>query len=296
MQNSKTIFLHIPKTGGMTLINEILTRNYPAEKLRLDIKGTDDYQAFLATPMEEKENLACVGGHMFFGVHESFVSPCRYVAFVRHPVDRIISNYYFTKRNQGHPRHAVVRTMPLEQYVLTENDIELSNVQVRMLAGYPKGRLNETHLSHAKANIEQHFTCVGITDQFDASLLLMAKLLGFKNINYTPWNISWNKRRLKRDRYENIKQAILNRNQQDIGLYNFCANLLEKQLAENHIDQATVENFKAQNYAQSDRKSIKQRYREEKLDFFFDHLPKRGPMAGTARALERVIRRLVQPI
>ncbi len=295
MQRRKLIFLHIPKTGGMTLINEILARNLPAEELRTDIKGTKDYQDFLDTPLDEKEKLACVGGHIFFGVHESFKSPCRYVAFVRHPVGRIISNYYFTKRNQGHPRHAEARTMPLEQYVLSKDDIELSNVQVRLLAGFPEGRLDETDLVQARANIEKHFACVGITDQFDASLLLMAKLLGFKNIHYTPWNIGWNKKTPRTDRMEEVRQAILSRNQLDLDLYNFCAKRLERQLAENGIDQASVLRYQEENAAQQDRDSIKQRQKQERLDDFLSRLPEKGPMAGAARVFERAIRRLAQP-
>jgi len=249
MLEYKIIFMHIPKTGGETFTNEIIARNISTDRLLFGLKGTQEYQAFVDMPQEEKENLACVAGHLYFGVHELFDSPCKYLAFVRDPVERIISTYYFTRRTKDHPRHEQARNCSLLEFVGDKNDLEMSDYQVRLLGGNPVEPVGPEELERAKANIEKHFLCVGLTERFDASLLLMAKLLGFSHIFYRRWNVSHNKKRVRPADLDRARQVIRERNQLDIGLYESCSRRLEAQLAEAGLEQETIIQYLRENVA-----------------------------------------------
>jgi sulfotransferase famil protein len=258
MASSKIIFMHIPKTGGETFTNEIIARNVPHDRLLFGLKGTKEFTAFKNMPVEEKEKLDCVAGHVHFGVHELFESPCKYLTYVRDPVERIISTYYFTLRTKDHIRHAEVQDLSLLDYALSQGDLEMENYQVRLLGGNPVDEVGPAELAQAEANIEKHFICVGLTERFDASLLVIAKLLGFSNIYYNRWNVSQNKKLDQVAGLDEVKQAILARNQLDAQLHEFCAQRLEAQLQANGLDQAAVLQYLIDNVAFQE-KSIQQR-------------------------------------
>ncbi len=252
----KLIFMHIPKTGGETFTNEIITRGVPRDRLLSGLRGTSDYDSFVAMPLQDKEKLACVSGHLYFGVHDLFDSPCKYLTYVRDPVERVISTYYFTRRAKDTPRHEQARNCSLMDFVRDPDDLELSDYQVRLLGGNPVDPVGPAELERAKANIAEHFLCVGLTERFDASLLLMAKLLGFTHIHYKRWNVSLNKNLDQVGDLDQVREVIRERNQLDTQLYEFCAQRLEAQLAAHGVDQASVMQYLMDNVA----------YREKIID------------------------------
>ncbi len=190
-----------------------------------------------------------MAGHVYFGVHELFDSPCKYLAYVRDPVERIISTYYFTRRTKGHPRHEQARNCSLMDFVRDQDDLEMSDYQVRLLGGNPVEPVGPKELERAKANIEEHFLCVGLTERFDASLLLMTKLLGFSQVFYKRWNVSHNKKRVRPSDLERARQVIRERNQLDLELYDFCAQRLEAQMAEAGLEQEAITQYLRDNVA-----------------------------------------------
>lgn len=97
--DTKLVHIHIPKTAGTTL-NAILENNYGRRFLELSFSYTrstlrEVEQAAVASHFADYD---CLSSHKFVA---PFPGPDRSeflpIAFLRHPVKRVISEYRFTK-------------------------------------------------------------------------------------------------------------------------------------------------------------------------------------------------------
>jgi hypothetical protein len=218
MNYRNLLFLHIPKAAGTTL-HSILEAHYAPSSFRTISDPDQMAKEFAQLPIEQREPIRLLKGHMAFGLHESLVGSSTYITLLRDPVDRIISHYYYVKRVPSHYLHQRVmeRSMSLREYASSKLTDELDNGQVRLLAGVdsdrsvPIGACDTALLNVAKQNIETHFSLVGLSERFDESLALMAILLGWDwTPSYTNLNVSTNrpeKGRIDASTRKRIEQA-----------------------------------------------------------------------------------------
>ncbi|MFZ3102071.1 MAG: sulfotransferase family 2 domain-containing protein, partial [Desulfitobacteriaceae bacterium] len=86
----KYFFLHIPKTAGsslFTFFRDVLGEGNVFQVRDVKIGGQR---------AETLKDYSMVGGHLTYNQMETYFEPERYrVVFLRHPVDRLISLYYF---------------------------------------------------------------------------------------------------------------------------------------------------------------------------------------------------------
>ncbi len=185
----RVIFVHIPKAAGSTL-EGILVRRYPPGEI-FALHPALPYQSLeelKGLPPQQRSRIRLVTGHMPYGAHEHFAQPSVYVSMIRHPVKRLISHYRFVLRRPAHYLYEAVtsRKMSLREYVQSGISTETDNGQVRLLAGHdrdiPYGDCNEALLEKAKQNILHHFVLVGISEDFDRSLVLMSRKLHWANV------------------------------------------------------------------------------------------------------------------
>ncbi len=234
---SPLIFLHLPKTAGMTLRSVLASRYSGSRTLVIgnDING--DIERLVGWPQERRHRLDLLMGHMSFGLHRVLRPGARYVTVLRDPVDRVLSEYRFLKSNTRHPFHHAVAGLSLEQYLDSDYSGQSGNGQVRLLSGdHQPGRigiagrdpLDRGHLDAALANLDQHFLLAGTQALFEESLLLMARRLGWR---WPPFFMARNLTAAQPERFDDAQRAAVAQcNALDLELYREVERRLRRQL------------------------------------------------------------------
>lgn len=233
------IFLHIPKTAGSTM-NHILARQFPAEAV-YSIDGDrvqESYNTLRSLPDEEKQKLACVKGHMPFGVHEIFSQQATYITFLRDPAEWVRSYYTFILSVPTHPFYRdVAACQNLDEFCTLLGNWGMNNFQTRMLVGTthhenimpPYESMPDNALSIAIKHIEEHVSVVGLCEEFDKSLLLIKHRLGWKRIYYVRQNVT----NFDQDLHQltkHHKDSIYKSNSIDLALYRYAQERLNEQI------------------------------------------------------------------
>lgn len=237
-QPNLLIYLHIPKTGGSTM-KHIIGRQYSKQSVFWFSNDRPELVSeFEALDEKKRAELRCLEGHFPFGIHEEFSRASTYMAILRDPVARFISEFGQLQRvsRSGGWRPPADRLKSLDDFLSYRVETNAMDVQTRFISGYmpPPGSqppfepLPVDALARAKDHLEKHFLVTGITERFDESLLLMKRRLGWQRHifyarkNAAPQPVS----------YSNIPTELLERitehTQIDAELVRFAGELLEK--------------------------------------------------------------------
>jgi hypothetical protein len=239
-QDPKVIFLHIPKTAGMTLKVQF-EKNYQDRPIFNTQLGNiftgqnwNQFQGLLQRkPFEERNRYGLYKGHMNFGLHKLLSGPVEYITFLRDPVQRVISHYRMLRRHEIIPPDQFLNPSRLSGSYWGHPDFYRSfdNAQTRALSGadpdLPLGCCTEEHLRQAEVNIESSFKLVGLTEQFDLSLLLLHHLCGWGIRFYVPRNVAPPSTGKISPR---VLEAIREWNHLDYRLYRFAEERFQRQV------------------------------------------------------------------
>ncbi len=226
------IFLHIPKTGGITMY-QILRHNYPPESIWKVYPASweDLQQAVNALPEERRARLRLLTGHIPYGVHTLLGRPARYFTILREPVERTLSYFYYVRSHPDNPQYAQTRHMSLEEYI--ESGLLLDNGQVRWLAniqldtGFQK--TTPAMLETAKQNLKT-LVVIGLLERYDESLLVMKRVLEWRWLWYRKHNVN-RRKHIYRQVPERARKRILEIHALDVELYRYAQMLFERQIA-----------------------------------------------------------------
>lgn len=228
------IFLHLPKTAGSTM-DLILERQYGRNGI---VKLFDSFfgEELATWPQNRFEQVRVITGHFSFGVHDYLPGPASYFTILRDPVERVISHYYYVRRNPHHYLFPLAQKVSLQDYVIACRDVEPNNDQTRLLAGKDllrsDGKCRPEMLPVAQENLCKHFHIIGLTEDFDRSLILMKKAFGWHNPYYRRQNVSRDRSRKTELPLEALT-TIQKYNDLDIQLYEYARicfqSLLKKQ-------------------------------------------------------------------
>jgi hypothetical protein len=231
-QNEALIFLHIPKAGGSTLYKILEEHDPRSQTIRLD-----SLQAarFKTLPAEERGRYRLFLGHVYFGLHRFIPRESTYITFLRRPVERVVSFYYYARSTPDHYLYPVLagERLDLKTALARELTSELRNEQTRLLAGDewedPQQAVTLVALERAKANLRNHFRVVGLLEEFDASLLLLRRAFGWDLPFYVKENVTKEK---PPDMSLDVetRKLIEGANSLDLELYEYARTLFEQQV------------------------------------------------------------------
>jgi len=261
-QEPLVVFLHIPKTAGLTVRKSVLTRQYQADEtfastwsgkveahdsravgvFAEEFKSIGIFNRgvrpgvvwfpeslegaasrFRQLPTEQRTRVRLFYcEHVEFGLHERLSRPISYFTLLREPVARVLSHYGFSAG-----RH-VPDSASLSEHIAASVE---GNLQTRLLAG-PTERIAPLspaeRLERAKSNLRA-CAIVGLTERFDETMLLLKKAYGWRMPFYERSNVG--KHRLARkDIPASIIRQIEADNALDAELYAYARELFAAQV------------------------------------------------------------------
>jgi hypothetical protein len=214
------VFLHVPKTGGSTLV-AIARRQFPAAAVASLPNSLAGARAALARqPEAERRQLRFLHGHVPFGVHTALPGAPRYLTLLRHPVARMVSVYYYALREPDWEAHRVIheRRLTLRQFIDSPAAAEFNDGQTRLLAGSDEPAPTRATLAAALHNLTERLAFVGVTERFDASLAVIRRRFAWRRVFYRRENVNRRRPALARVAPQ-VVVLIERRNALDLELY-----------------------------------------------------------------------------
>lgn len=174
--NNLVCSIHIPKCAGTTLAG--IFQSVYGDRF-LHVKGA------IVTDLWNDYNLSkvdCVHGH--FAVSPPEIDrPVQYITFLRNPIERLLSYYWFIQGDKSNSQYAWTSRLTLREWVETQKLACLDNDMVRFLAGrehynfnYPGKFVDKDDLEMAKENLKK-FAFVGVIEDFGSDLAKLADRL-----------------------------------------------------------------------------------------------------------------------
>ncbi len=228
------IFYHLPKTAGTTL-NNVIHQNYSDEEIVSPGIDTHKFVAdFKTWPNDKKASIRLLQGHLPFGFDQYLPKPSRCFTILRHPIARTISYYYHAKRDKSHYLHDLIvhEKMPLKELIESGEALMMNDGQTRLLSSVwgdaPVLGVTEEIVETAVFNLRK-MAVVGLTEQFDATLLLLKHTFAWENIYYRRANVGSNRRDPKEFDNDTIK-TIVDHNRKDLYLYQVAKKIFTQQV------------------------------------------------------------------
>jgi Sulfotransferase family len=242
------IHLHIPKTGG-TSLNSMIQHGFRDDEIsdtmfngtKLNGLGLAPYELckkrFSSYAPDQFDRIRYVTGHLPMGLHRALPRPAKYFTIIRHPVDRVISDFFF-RIQENEPYLKDGKVLTLDEYVEGRSDVYLCDYQVRVISGSAEleaergpigtqtpGRLVELrHLEEAKRNVEEHFLTIAPLENMTELALLIRNIYGWPMRRLLTENKNRTKKRLLvREVLGRTLKIIEECNSNDLELYEWVS-------------------------------------------------------------------------
>jgi len=236
IENYPLGYIHLFKTAGTTL-ESILSRQYGMNAVMKfgSVSDTADrLREFSTWPGEYQRQIKAFMGHCSFDQRSLFPQDTTFFTVIRHPVDRMISEYYFILESPEivHYPKVVGQKMTLSDFMLSGIHNSLDNYQTKYLSSLKNpgfGVYSKDLLEDAKNNLKNKLVFTGLTERFDESVILMKRLFGWKMPYYLRERVTRN--RPRRDDIPSSDIAVLQEyNRMDLELYDYAVKLFDQEV------------------------------------------------------------------
>ena len=191
-RDAPVVFLHVPKTAGTTvtiwlrlLLGDLYSKaaSYSAEPAKV--------RNLAAALQKRPGSVEVVAGHLPYSTRPLFAAGSRFFTFLRDPIDRAMSHFYYFRERvpEGAPAVAGADApgISLEQALASwdasspvSQSLLPDNLQTRMLSGFdPDAPASPEMLEAAKRNLWE-LDVVGLTERFHESVALLHLVYGWR--------------------------------------------------------------------------------------------------------------------
>ncbi len=202
----KIYFLHIPKTGGVTVAS-LLEDQY-------SVKETDAL-------------LRAYGTHYYCYDIKNALNEYKFITFLRHPIARVLSDHRYLKKNfPGSSYNLQVHFLPPEGDPIDT----ASNIACKVLSKLDPNDSKipiERHLESAKKTLTEDVFFLGITEKMNESIEMLFGLMGWELPEEIPLHNSTDSANVVYS--QEVLNGIAERNWADIELYEYALKLFEEQ-------------------------------------------------------------------
>ena len=216
----KLLFLHVPKTGGVTLAY-LLEKHFSYEET-----------------CGESPLLIAYGFHHTLYEMQDRSADYKLITFLRDPIERVLSEHrYCMEKWQGRKEVLEGHFLPPDQDPI----YSASNITCKILSGLDPNDPQisvEEHLEAAKFNLATRFFFVGITEKFTDSIERLFAALKWPPNDELPM---FNATRDQNFYSEEIIELIAAQNWADIKLYQFALSLYREREEKSIFEETAVE-------------------------------------------------------
>lgn len=241
------LFLHVPKTAGTTLRNIFYSNySYLEEDEKYTVRTRKETNQFASLEQFRLERVKLVVGHFAYGLHDYLYRNFKYVSFIREPVERVLSSYYFSKWNVNDDFYKYINDNnigPVE-FLLSRKYPWLENGQVKLFSGVKDVSIecDDQIYNMAIANIEKDFLFIGTIENFNESLFILSKYLDwplqkYETLNVTPQQVK------NADISSMEKEKIRKLNYYDYKLYAYVQEKLLKAVSEKILRKGAIKEY-----------------------------------------------------
>jgi hypothetical protein len=135
----RILFVHIPKTGGMSLYSALEGWATPARSMRFGLSGPAELERYRTVPDARLRELRLLAGHLaYVDFMRRDLTGWHPITVLRNPVERMLSDYTFVRETRGHPWHEEVRSMELDFFIdWFASRTHSADQQCRLISGAP---------------------------------------------------------------------------------------------------------------------------------------------------------------
>lgn len=187
---NRLMFIHIPKTGGTTLVKYLENKLGP-----MNIHHVIDSRE-ITNGLNRKNKKLFVMGHFGFNYKKYLGENYKVFTYMRDPKERLLSLYYFWrnfKEEDDYEASILAKSRSLEDFLLSQESIvyeQINNGQFWQIHSdfrigtrvKYKHCTEETLIKQVKSNIDS-MAAVGITENFDYLLYNISSLLRIEPSN-----------------------------------------------------------------------------------------------------------------
>ena len=227
------ISIHIPKCAGTSFSNVLKSwfgkgfrSHYHNEKLD---KPPERYALHTGLFSKNFKYGMCIHGHFNnargIGVYDYYPETDQFITIIRNPFDLHISNYFYVRRlakqddaYRSGKQHAIIeKGWSLEDYLLERKKSYICNFLPPNIT-----------LDNYRQVLDEQFIFVGITENIQDSVNILAQKLNFPALKVPEANVSdWNERIP-----DGAQDEFIRHNPLEMAIYSYIKNSFEQHLAQ----------------------------------------------------------------